>query len=70
MSADDTVVNEALGRLRSHGIKIALDDFGTGYSSLSHLLQFGIDRIKIDRSFVKLLGTRSDGAPSSPQLLR
>ncbi|TCQ97978.1 periplasmic sensor diguanylate cyclase/phosphodiesterase [Neorhizobium sp. JUb45] len=53
---------EILGRLRNAGIKIALDDFGTGYSSLSHLIHFGIDRIKIDRSFVRLLDTQSNGA--------
>ncbi len=52
----------SLSRLRNEGIKIALDDFGTGYSSLSHLIQFGIDRIKIDRSFVRLLDTESNGA--------
>ena len=62
MSGDESLVNEALRSLRSYGIRIALDDFGTGYSSLSHLVQFGIDRIKIDRSFVALLGTRADGA--------
>lgn len=53
---------ETLSRLRGEGIKIALDDFGTGYSSLSHLIHFGIDRIKIDRSFVRLLDTQSNGA--------
>jgi diguanylate cyclase (GGDEF)-like protein len=57
----DENAQATLGRLRSHGIRIALDDFGTGFSSLSHLIQFNIDRIKIDRSFVRLLGTQAEG---------
>lgn len=58
----DENAQATLGRLRSQGIRIALDDFGTGFSSLSHLIQFNIDRIKIDRSFVRLLGTQAEGA--------
>jgi diguanylate cyclase len=44
---------EVLKALKEIGVKIAIDDFGTGYSSFSRLKEFPIDRLKIDRSFVK-----------------
>ena len=52
-------VARTIEQLRSHGIAVALDDFGTGFASLTHLLEFPVDIIKIDRSFVAAATTGS-----------
>ncbi len=44
---------EVLQALSDAGFKIALDDFGTGYASFEYLLNFQLDKIKIDRAFIR-----------------
>jgi len=49
-----------LRQLKELGIAVVLDDFGTGYASLGYLTVFPFDKLKIDRTFIQELATRSD----------
>jgi diguanylate cyclase (GGDEF)-like protein len=59
---DDTVggVEVLLRELRALGVNLSLDDFGTGYSSLTFLHTFPINIVKIDKSFIKAIGTEHE----------
>jgi len=53
LAEDATTATTILAQLKNLGVYIAIDDFGTGYSSLSYLMNFPVDCLKIDRSFIK-----------------
>lgn len=66
MLIDD--IEQAVSRLntiKEMGISISIDDFGTGYSSFAYLRQLPIDRLKIDRTFIKDIPEADDGEIAS-----
>lgn len=57
---------EKLQRIRQLGARVAIDDFGTGFCSFSYLLQYPVDRLKIDQSFV----LKSTNEPNAATVVR
>ncbi|WP_262267253.1 MULTISPECIES: bifunctional diguanylate cyclase/phosphodiesterase [Microvirga] len=60
--SDPSRARQTLNRLKALGVTIAMDDFGTGYSSLSNVREFPLDKIKIDRSFIKAVHANKQAA--------
>ena len=62
MAMEDTeLVLHLLADIKRTGATVAIDDFGTGFSSLSHLRQLDVERLKIDRAFVREAQNSSAG---------
>jgi diguanylate cyclase (GGDEF)-like protein len=55
-------VRHVMEGLRALGVRITIDDFGSGFSSLNNLRRFQFDRLKIDRSYTRELGTNGEDA--------
>jgi EAL domain-containing protein (putative c-di-GMP-specific phosphodiesterase class I) len=60
MLEEPELAQTTLRDIRNMGVRLALDDFGTGFSSLSLLQKFPIQRIKIDRAFVRGIAEHSN----------
>ncbi len=51
-----------LQKMRELGVRIAIDDFGTGFCNFNYLLEYAVDRLKIDQHFIKLAATEANAA--------
>src|SRR5690606_15936032 len=66
---DPKTAAEMLAELGAEGISLQIDDFGTGYSSLAYLHRFPMHALKIDRSFVNLIGENGENTAISSSVV-
>jgi diguanylate cyclase (GGDEF)-like protein len=62
LMVDPEVAKKTMRQLAELGVSVAIDDFGTGYSSLAYLTDLPIGELKIDKSFVRAMGSDARNA--------
>jgi diguanylate cyclase (GGDEF)-like protein len=62
LMVDPEVAKNTMRHLAEIGVSVAIDDFGTGYSSLAYLTDLPIGELKIDKSFVRAMGSDARNA--------
>ena len=62
LMVDPEVAKQTMRHLAELGVSVAIDDFGTGYSSLAYLTDLPIGELKIDKSFVRAMGSDARNA--------
>ncbi len=60
MATENELLLEQLNEIRGLGVEISIDDFGIAYSSLSRLKRLPLNTLKIDRSFIRDIGSDHD----------
>jgi len=60
--ANADLMLSVIQELKAMGLTLAIDDFGTGYSSFAYLRQFRVNKVKIDRSFIRDVAVNPDDA--------
>ena len=60
---------DTLNQVTALGPKVSIDDFGTGWASMTYLREFPVHALKIDRSFVRGIGTSSVDTAISTSVL-
>jgi EAL domain-containing protein (putative c-di-GMP-specific phosphodiesterase class I) len=56
--SQDEISIATLNKLKKLGVSLSLDDFGTGYTAFNQLMNYPVNNLKLDRSFVSNIASQ------------